>query len=167
MRVTIRNRTNKRRSVKSKEELRTFTRYIVKELGLTRIKEINLTYTKQFSGYYTKDKPMHGFVKLYKNGRVRIDLTQWWDSSRIANRSAVVHELTHVKQMQQRRMVINKNENAINWNGKRTDKWKKFRFATLEAMTTTKDADAYLRKWLPWEGEVQKNLAKYVYGTRV
>lgn len=157
MRVTLVNQSNKARSKKARNELKEFARDIVNKLGISQnIRHIKLRYTKQFYGYYPKNKPLAGFFKAYKDGVVQIDFTGWWDRSQADRKIAIIHELTHAKQMIEKRLVVYKNGRQLKWNGKYTNCWKKFKLDLIEDMSED-ELEKYIRKHLPWEREVYKN----------
>ncbi len=143
------------------QELKDFSIYVAKKLKIeNKIDTINLFYTKNFHGYYPKGKPMYGFYKLFHNRQVRIDLTKHWDVSQKARKKSIVHELTHVKQMSEKRLVVSKDFKNIIWNDKINISWKKWRFAVADKLKAQKCRD-YTKKFLPWEREVETNTYKF------
>jgi len=163
MRVIIRNKSNKRRSKTSMSELKEFACDIANKLKISnKIKVIRITYTKTFHGYYPKGKPMFGFKKLLNSGVVTIDLAHHWDYSKESNREGIIHELTHVKQLVEKRLVIDKDCKQVIWNGKTNNTWNKFRFSNLDGMNA-EDQVVYIEKFFPWERDVNRNIARYNY----
>jgi len=161
VKITLSNKTNKPRSKKSRQELKDFAKYMAEELGITQsIKVIRLTYKKDFNGYYPKGKPLAGFFKLWNNGVVTIDLARHWDRSQEDRKTAIVHELTHVKQMISKQLVVYKNAKQVKWKGKYATQWKTFRDSIFDELTPDKQ-DLYVRICFPWEAQVQANCDKY------
>lgn len=164
MRVTIRNRTNKKISVRSKEDLRTFFKHIVRILGIEDwIDEAQLTFTKDHGSYYPKGKPLHGFRRLYDGKIVKIDFAGSWNVSQDKRKRTIIHELTHVKQLIGGKLEISDDSKTAYWKGRKTVKWKQFRFAELDKLREPEDMQAYLNKYLPWEAEVQSNVDEYSF----
>ncbi len=158
MKVKIRNRSNKKRSLSAMQELKDFSIHIAKELGIeNKIILIQLNYTKGFSDYYPKGKPMFGFHKLFKNKKVKIDFARYWDYSQTDRKEAIVHELTHVKQMVDKRLIISRDFKNVIWKGRPNQSWKKWRFKIFNELTR-KEKNKYTAKLLPWEAEVQSNI---------
>ena len=161
--LTLRNRSNKRRSSEAKADLKNFTRYIISELGLSKhIKEVKLAYTKDFYGYYPKGKPLGGFKKLYNNKTVSINFTRNWDADKKGRYIAIIQELTHVKHMIEGRLSISRNSKNLEWKGKPQSKWKDFRYSQYETIEGDKESHEYLCKHCPWYRGVKKNIDKYL-----
>lgn len=161
MKIYIRNKSNKKRSKKSIKELRYFIIYIAKEFNITEsVKEIHVNFMKDFNGYFPKNKPFGGFLKLFKDGKVQIDLARFWDYSRLDNRRGIVHELTHVKQMVEGRLVVHNDMKGVHWNGEENHTWRMFRFKKASQLDE-QDFKKYIAKYFPWEREVQINEYKY------
>lgn len=104
MKIQVINRSNKKRSKASIDELKLFTIIAAVKLGIDKkISIVKLIYNTDFHGYYPKGKPLYGFYKLYHNRTVVIYFAKHWDESQNARKTAIVHELTHAKQMIEKR----------------------------------------------------------------
>ena len=162
MKVSIRNLSNKKRSKKAMEELKEYACFIAKELKIEKnIREINLKYKKNWSGYYKKGKPLVGFTKSFNHGVVQIDLTGFWDVNQATRKEAIVHELTHAKQLIEKRLQISSNFKELKWNGVKFDKWKKWNNEKFQELSEK----AFMKKrfkLMPWEREVENNLEKFL-----
>lgn len=162
MKVTLVNFSNKKRSKKARQELKDFATFIAEELRVdSKIKHIKMRYTRKWSGYYPKGKPLAGFFKAYRDGVTNIDFTGHWDFDRQTRLEAIVHELTHAKQLIEKRLVVYKNGRQMKWNGKYTNQWKDLKIDMLDSMDAD-EVEKYIIKCLPWEKEVHKNIDKYV-----
>ncbi len=161
MLVTFKNRSNKLISRTRVVFLKRFARLMACTLEIDRrINLIDLRLTKDWHGYYPKGEPLGGLIKLYHNKIVRIDLTRHWDTSLLMNKEAIIHELTHAKQLIEKRLVINRTRTEAKWLGKKVVTWKKFRVARLNELPT-KRSWAYTERLIPWEREVRTNVQKY------
>ena len=164
MKVSIKNLSKKSRSKKYMNELKQYAREISFELGTALdIKEIKLTYKDHWNGYYPKGKPLGGFIKLYKNKIVQIDFVGHWDLNQHSRKRAIIHELTHVSQILEGRLQINKACNDLKWKGNPYPKWKLFRNKEYEEKSTIKEKNKYAGKLFPWEREVEKNISRYLF----
>jgi hypothetical protein len=162
MKVTIRNNSNKRRSKQAMQDIKDFTVCIARELEIyDKIKEVRIRYTKDWNGYYPKGKPFAGFKKLLSNKIVRIDLTRSWDRNISSRHEAIVHELTHVKQLIENRLQIHSSCRSVRWNHKTQSKWRMFRDKFHEAMDVSLQQD-YIELHFPWEAEVRQNCDRYI-----
>ena len=141
--------------------LKAFTKKIAERLEIDhRIKHIDLRIVKEWHGYYPKGKPLGGFKKVRKGKTVRIDLTGHWDKSITMNKEAIVHELTHVKQLIEKRLEVNRSATELKWLGKKQVQWKKFRLSKLDSLGSI-NAWRYTYKYMPWEKEVHDSIKKY------
>lgn len=160
--VRIRNKSNKNRSLEAMKELKELATFVAQELNITEhINSISINYTKELN-YYLKNKPLYGFYKLFNDNKVRIDLAKNWDKSQIIRKTTIVHELVHVKQMIEKRLVIGPDLDTAHWNGKLITSWKKFRWKELKELKTTIEQSLYIKKTLPWESEVNNYVKKYI-----
>jgi len=160
MKITLTNRSNKKRTKKARKKLKSFAYKVAKDLKLLdELKEIRLYYETQFKGYYPVNKPLHGFRKLFNNKVVTICFTQHWDLDVTSRKEAIVHELTHVKQMVEGRLKI-RQPKTVWWNGKLFNKWKKVNIDDVENLSS-KEWLKVRKKYLPWEMEVHKNCKVY------
>lgn len=140
------------------QELKDFSIKIAKKLGIeNKINLIQLNYTKGFSDYYPKGRPLFGFRKLFSNKTVKIEFTKYWDSSQKERKKVIVHELTHVQQMIDQKLIISRNFKNVIWKGKSNQSWKKWRFKAFEELSR-RAKNKYTAKLLPWEAEVQTNI---------
>lgn len=154
MRVNITNRTNRRRSIAARQDLKDFAVKVAEKLGISDyIEEISLYYLKTHRMYF-REGPLGGFRRLWDGKRIRIDIAKHWDTDQHARKTAIVHEMTHVKQMIDRRLVIHHGGKSLKWRGRRYDGWKNYKFALDKT-------DSYRIKHLPWESEVVENIRKY------
>lgn len=161
MKISIRNRSKKKRSKAAMQELKEFAQAVAIKFGIHhKIKQINLTYKSNWANYYPKGKPLGGFKKLYHNGILTIDFTKYWDYSQKSRKEAIIHEMTHAKQIIEKRLVISRNQKELTWNGKPHVKWKNFRFKQYDSLSVRKRTE-YREALLPWEREVGRNLKKY------
>lgn len=164
MRITIRNRTNKKISIRAKEDMRTFARVMVRHLGIEYwIKEIEITFVKDDGSYYPKDKPLFGFKKLFDGEVVKIDFSKTYGTSKDDRNGIIIHELTHVQQLIAGELKIADDCRTVYWKGKKTETWKKFRFAKYYKLKETNKHRAYIKKLLPWEAAVDLNFKKYSF----
>lgn len=164
MKVVIRNKSSKKRSYKQYKELRQFTISIAKEFGIyDQVETVYLTFRDEFpKTYYPKGQPLAGFFKCWNGNRVSISLCDFWDGNMNDRKSAIVHELTHTKQMINKELIVFKNGKTIKWKNKLNHTWKNFKFKVHDSMSDRKKQDKYLCKHFPWEKEVGKNLDKYL-----
>ncbi len=163
MKITIRNFSNKRRSKAAMNELKSFTAEICAKLNIQRhIDLIKITYTKNPLDYYPVGKPLYGFYKLYHNRMVNINLAGSWDASQEVRMESIIHELTHVKQLVEKRLVVSRDFKSIKWMGKTHELWKKWRWKEYSALPRAKKYN-YTARLMPWEKEVQGNVDKYEY----
>jgi len=161
MKITINNHSNKKRSKKAMQDLKDFAELIAHRLDISdSIKHIKLRYTTKWNGYYPKNKPLAGFFKAYSNGVVKLDFVGHWDGCQIDRKEAIIHELTHAKQIIERRLIIYKNGKQMKWNGEYYKDWKKFNLDHFGTLTPDQQLK-YTKKHLPWEREVLKNINKY------
>jgi hypothetical protein len=161
MKVVVINRSNKKRSKASIDELKQFAFNVAGELDINKkIDIVRLIYHKDFYNFYPKGKPLFGFYKLYHNRIVTIYLAKHWDASQNARKNSIIHELTHAKQMIEKRLVIGRGFNTVKWNGEINRTWKKFTFKKYESLGD-RSQDIYIRKLLPWENEVRQNTESY------
>lgn len=163
MKVVVKNKSSKRRSSKQIKELKEFVFYIARELNIVdKIPTVYLTYKDNFTGYYPKGKPLAGFFKSWNGHRVSIDLTGFWDVNLTARKEAIVHELTHAKQMIEKQLVVFKTGRTLKWNGRLNNSWKKWRENEILSMENESERLDYHLKLLPWEREVNLNIRKYL-----
>lgn len=157
MKVIIVNRSNKKRSVDSMNDLKLFAFDVVVKLGINKkIDVVRLIYNTDFYNFYPKGKPLFGFHKLYHKRIITIYLAKHWDTSQSMRKISIIHELTHAKQMIEKRLVIGKNFKSAKWNGEINHTWKKFNFKEYEKLSDFKK-NIYTRTLLPWEDEVRHN----------
>jgi hypothetical protein len=162
MKVVVINRSNKKRSKASIDELKQFTVNVAAELGINKkIDIVRLIYHTDFYNYYPKGKPLFGFYILYHDRIATIYLAKHWDASQNARKTSIIHELTHAKQMIEKRLVIGRNFNSAKWNGETNYSWKKFSFKKYESLSG-RSQDIYIRELLPWENEVRYNTESYL-----
>ena len=164
MKINIKNLSNKQRSIKAKNDLQLFTKDAVIKMNLENdINEIRIIYKKEFYNFYKKNQQFLGFKKLYNNKIVTIILARNWDMSQEVRKSAIIHELTHVKQIATKKIILNKDFSDIKYKGKVFPMWKNYsnkKFNTLEKKDYS-IARRYFEKHFPWEREVDKNVQKY------
>jgi hypothetical protein len=158
--IKIKNNSNKLRSKKSIDELKNLAFKVCNDLKIYDIIDsCNINYTKKLN-YYRDSQPLYGFKKLFNNNKVTIDLAEVWDTSQYVRKLTIIHELTHAKQMIDKRLIINDNCNSVIWNGKVVNTWRKFKFTEFNKLKTNKEKDKYIKPKLPWELEVRKNVSK-------
>ena len=163
MKIIVTNKSSKSRSQKQINELKKYVVYIAKQLNIyEKIPKVYLTYKDYFTGYYPKGKPLAGFFKSWNGKRVSIDLTGFWDENMTSRKEAIVHELTHAKQMIEKRLVVFKTGRTLRWNGQLNKDWKKWKDSVISSMESSEDKLNYHLKLLPWEREVNKNLNKFL-----
>lgn len=169
MKIRVKNLSKKPRSKRQYKLLKDWAVFIALELNVYHhIDELRITYKNDWPyNYYPAGKPMGGFKKLYNNRIATIDLTDFWDEDMECRKGAIVHELTHLKQMVEGRLVPSSDYKSVKWNGKTSSKWKTFRTEFYDGLRSNKLARQYLTHHLPWEAEVQANLDKYVRGRQV
>lgn len=157
MKIKIINRSNKKRSKESMDELKLFAFKAAIKLGIDKkISIIKLIYNKDFYGYYPKGKPLYGFYKLFHNRTVVIYFAKHWDTSQYDRKIAIVHELTHAKQLIEKRLVVSRNFKEAKWNGEVNHSWKSWRQKKYDQLSDY-GKDVYTRKHFPWENEVRNN----------
>lgn len=162
MKIKVINISNKRRSRKSTSLLKEFINLAICALDLEdHIDEVRIRFTKDFYNYFPKGKPLAGFDKLYSNRICKIDLTKHWDTSLKANKEAIIHELTHIRQLIDKRLVLGKDRKTVIWNGKVNNDWRKYNEAKFEKMSSKKSFELFY-KYMPWEKEVYNNIRKFV-----
>lgn len=163
MKINIRNKSDIVRTKSEMDYLKIFTAELAWELGIAcDVREIRLRYRNWWYGYYPKGKPLAGFYKLFKAGIVTIDLTGHWDADLIARKTAIVHELTHVKQIVEKRLRVHSNCRVVHWNGSRVDTWKKYRESIRDSLTSQEARRRYKGNLIPWEWEVWENVDKLI-----
>lgn len=163
MQVVIKNKSSKIRSKKQQDELVDFAKKIAKEFNIDKkIKKINLTYRDNWVGYYPKGKPLAGFFKAWNGSEVNIDFVGFWDKNLTQRKEAIIHELTHTKQMINKELVVFKTGRTLKWKGILYNKWKTWKESEIsEIKSYKKRLDYHLGK-LPWEIEVSTNVKKYL-----
>lgn len=159
--IKFKNYTKKKRSTRIKKELIEFSLYMAKEFEIDQnIKSLTFEFRNDWIGYYPKGKPLGGFRFMLSNGHMRIVLTKFWDINQKARKEAVVHEMTHAKQILTKKLVVVKDKDIV-WANKNYDKWKKFRFNKYVQIKNIKVQKEYLEKHFPWEQEVNQNIKRY------
>lgn len=159
MRVIVKNHSSKKRSKKEINTLRNFASKIAKELNISKhISYISINYKDDWTGYYPEGKPLAGFFKAWNGKRVTIDLVGFWDKNLMARKEAIVHELTHAKQMITKDLVVYKTGKTLKWKGKVCHSWKEWRMSKLNSLSSYKKRAEYHHKLLPWEKEVEENI---------
>jgi hypothetical protein len=163
MKVVIRNNTNKKVSVQEKQKLKEFVFHIAQSLNIeTYIPVVYLTYKKKWNGYYPKNKPLAGFFKSWNGKRVSIDFVAFWDTSLTARKEAIVHELTHAKQLIEKKLVIYKNGRQMKWNGNYYRDWKKWKTKEVFTIKNKSQRIASHTRYLPWEKDVVENVKTFL-----
>lgn len=143
------------------DELKRFAAEVAKALNIdSHISEIRIAYKKDFYNYYPKGKPFGGFDKLWDGNIAKLDLTKFWDINVAERKAAIVHELTHVRQLISRDLEVI-GDKTIVWKGQVNHTWKVFRDSILESIITTKERDKYINLCFPWENEVTENIKKF------
>ena len=162
MKISIRNYSNKKRSVKLKNELKIFTEKIAKELDIySKIKEIKLFYVTNSHNYYPKDKPFGGFNFLFSKGIVNICFYKTWDKSQQCRKNVIIHELTHVKQLINKELEVSKNGKFVKWNNQIFDRWNLYDEQTYENCSIDSEIfETYKCFVMPWEVEIPYNIKK-------
>jgi len=163
LKVVIRNLTNKKVLESEKKELRDFVKYISQQLNIeNKIPVVFLTYKNNWTGYYPKGKPLAGFFKSWNGNRVSIDLTDFWDTSLTARKEAIIHELTHAKQLIEKQLVVYKNGRQMKWNGVYFKKWKNWKASQIFSIKNKDERIKNHIKYLPWKKTVVSNVKKFL-----
>jgi hypothetical protein len=103
-------------------------------------------------GYYG------GFISLYNNENIYINLTVFYELENLNNLNevlwAIFHELIHCRQMYSGEIIISKDRNLLTYKGKEYDKLSFRGEKFIELYKNNRfEATEYHIKEIPWEGE--------------